>query len=77
MQNEDKNVMCLLIPGNPCCTAAVWQGGGGSGEDDREMASLYVAAYPALQTLTHQLESTNLGSRLLSDYLCMYILPPL
>ena len=32
--------MCLSVPGNPCCTAAMWQGGGGSREDDPEMVPL-------------------------------------
>lgn len=54
MQNEGKSVMCLSIPGNPCCTAAVWQGGGGSREDDREMAPLCAAVCSGRQALTHR-----------------------
>lgn len=60
--------MCLSIPGNPCCTAAVWQGGGGNREGDREMTPLCAVVFPDLQTLT-QLESTNLDPRLLSEYI--------
>lgn len=32
--------MCLSVLGNPCCTAAVWQGGGGGREAGRETAPL-------------------------------------
>lgn len=38
--------MRLPIPGTPCCTAAMWQGGGGSREDGGEMALLCAVACP-------------------------------
>lgn len=44
--------LCLSVPGNPCCTAGVWQGREGSREDDREMASLSAKAYPSCHTDT-------------------------
>lgn len=31
---------CLSVPGNHCCTAAMWEGRGGSRGDDREMVPL-------------------------------------
>lgn len=59
--------MCLSVPGNPCYTAAKWQDGGGSGEDDGAGGWYHCEQQqPALAcpALAHQLESTNPGSRL-------------
>lgn len=65
--------MRLPIPGTPCCTAAMWQGGGGSREDGWGDGTAVCCSLPwPVKLLTQQLESTNPGSRLSSDYILFY-----